>query len=99
MIEEPIFEGTLYNEKDGEGLRINKSSMMGLPFIARIDPDMFDEEGTMVRTKRYDFDDNDYVPPKANNNDAAVNSENNIIDDDTKTPSKQLPTKVATAAY
>ena len=39
--------------------------MIDLPFIARVDPDMFDEEGNMVRTKKYDFDDNNYVPPEA----------------------------------
>ena len=41
--------------------------MIVLPFIARVDPDMFDEEGNMVRTKKYDFDDNNYVPPESSN--------------------------------
>lgn len=83
MLDEPILEGKLYDGKDG-GLKINKSRMMGMPFIARVDPDMFDDEGNMIRTKRYDFDDNDYVPPKSS--------------DDNETLSKQLPTKVALEA-
>ena len=41
-MEEPIFERALYNKKDCQGSRINKSSIMGLPFIARVDPEMFD---------------------------------------------------------
>ena len=83
-IDEPILEGKLYLEEDG-GLTIYKSRMMGMPFIARVDPDMFDNEGNMIRNKRYDFDDNDYVPPKSADS----------ISEDTKTLSKQLPTKVA----
>lgn len=86
-IDEPILEGRLYDEKDG-GLKINKNRMMGMPFIARVDPDMFDEQGNMIRTKRYDFDDNDYVPPKSSDN---IDN----MDEDTKPLSKQLPTKVA----
>ncbi len=87
MIDEPILEGKLYLEEDG-GLTINKSRMMGTPFTARVDPDMFDDEGNMIRNKRYDFDDNDYVPPESS--DSADN-----ISEDTETLSKQLPTKVA----
>ena len=63
-IDKPILKGKVYADDDG-GLGIDKSSMMNLPFIARVDPDMFDEEGNMVRTKKYDFGDNNYVPPKA----------------------------------
>lgn len=86
-IDEPIMEGRLYDEKDG-GLKINKNRMMSMPFVARVDPDMFDEQGNMIRTKRYDFDDNDYVPPKSSDN-----ADN--MDDDAKPLPKQLPTKVA----
>ena len=64
-MKEPIFEGQLHNGKDGEGMRIDRSSMVGMPFITRTDPDMFDGEGNMARSKRYDFDDNDYEPPVA----------------------------------
>lgn len=86
-IDEPILEGRLYDEKDG-GLTINKSRMMGMPFIARVDPDMFDNEGNMIRTKRYDFDDNDYVPPKSSDNTDSISEEKETL-------SKQLPLKVA----
>ena len=51
---------------DGGGLRINRSRTMGLPLIARLDPDMFDDEGNMVRDNRYDFDDNDYAQRDVN---------------------------------
>jgi len=88
LVDEPILEGTLYNDEQDGGLKINKSSMTGLPFIARVDPDMFDDEGNMVRSKKYDFDDNDYVPPKSDTADGS--------DDTSETPVlKQLPTKVA----
>ena len=90
MVDEAIFEGKLYDEDVG-GLKINRRSMMGLPFIARVDPDMFDEEGNMVRAKRYNFDVNYYVPSNSTSDDAAASSDG----DSTGLPSKQLPTKVA----
>jgi len=96
-IEDPILSGALYKSKDDGGLKINRSSMMGMPFIARIDPDMFDEEGTMVRTKRYDFDDNDYIPPQSSTAATDDDDESNnvqVVDDD-DTAKKQLPTQVA----
>ena len=81
-IDKPILQGKLYKEADDGGLVIDRSSMMGLPFISRVDPDMFDDDGNMVRTKRYDFDDNDYEPPKTE-------------EENEPTSFKQLPTKVA----
>ena len=86
VVEEPVLEGALYDEGDG-GLRISRRSMTGLPLVARTDPDMFDEEGNMVRTKRYDFDDNDHVAPPESDNDEDGAAE--------AAASKQLPTKVA----
>ena len=88
-INEPIFEGKLYKDVDDGGLQIDRSRMMGLPFNARIDPDMFDNEGNMVRSKKYDFDDNDYIPPESDDDETTVSDNNN------DSPSKQLPTKVA----
>ena len=82
-IDEPILQGKLYKDADDGGLQIDRSSMMGVPYIARVDPDMFDDDGNMVRSKRYDFDDNDYVPPKSSEDDGSPSS------------SKQLPTRVA----
>lgn len=86
-IDAPILEGKLYREGD-DGLRINRRSMMGVPFVARVDGDMFDDEGNMVRAKRYDFDDNDYVPPpkRDDEDDGAAG---------TTASKKQLPTRVA----
>ena len=86
MIDTPIMEGKLYIDGD---LKINRRSMKGMPFISRVDSDMFDDEGNMVRTKRYDFDDNDYVGP--------TGEEEKKSDGDSSTPisEKQLPTRVA----
>ena len=59
VLDAPILAGALHREGEGEGLSIDRSRMMGLPFIARMDPDLFDDDGNMVRERRYDFDDND----------------------------------------
>jgi carbamoyltransferase len=68
--------------------------MMGLPLIARVDPDMFDDFGNMIRDKRYDFDDNDYVPPrKVGDDDGPVVGGGSEAG--APSPSKQLPTRVA----
>ena len=55
----PILSGTLYSEKEGECLKIDRTLMEGTPFSARNDPDMFDSR-TVTMKKRYDFDDDDY---------------------------------------
>jgi carbamoyltransferase len=83
MPKEPILQGTVYNE-----VEIDKSSMMGLPFISRSDPDMFNDEGEMIRSKRYDFDDNDFEEI------ILTDDEGNEIEDEQK-HTKQLPLKVA----
>jgi len=88
-INEPMFEGKLYKDVDDGGLQIDRSRMMGLPFNARVDPDMFDDEGNMIRSKKYDFDDNDYIPPESDDDETTASDNNN------ESPSKQLPTKVA----
>lgn len=82
-IDEPILAGNVQDD----GLEIDRSSMVGMPFIARVDPDMFDEEGNMVRAKRYDFDDNDYVPPGGGDGGGDGS--------DASSSKKQLPTNVA----
>lgn len=57
-LERPILKGKL--QKEGkEKLQIDRSYMMGTPFFARNDPDLFDDEGNMVRKRRYDFDDDE----------------------------------------
>ena len=88
-IDEPILEGSLH---DGT-LRIDRRRMMGMPYIARVDPDMFDDDGNMVRDKRYDFDDNDYVPPPDRDGGPVV--EDGASEAKQKRPTKQLPTRVA----
>ena len=42
----PILEGKL---QDGS-LKIDRTLMQGMPFIARSDPDMFAEDGTLLAT-------------------------------------------------
>jgi len=88
MIDMPIVEGKLY--KDGD-LKINRMSMKGMPFISRVDSDMFDDEGNMIRSKRYDFDDNDYKGPTGGEKvDKRSDSGSSTISSE-----KQLPTRVA----
>ena len=48
MPHDPILNGKVYNE-----MTIDKTSMMGPPFISRTDPDMFDDEGNMILSKSY----------------------------------------------
>jgi len=92
MIDAPIVEGTLY--QDG-GLKINRMTMKGMPFIARVDPDMFDDEGNMIRTKRYDFDDNDYQGPTNDEGGDKKGDNSNDGGESSPVSEKQIPTKVA----
>lgn len=56
LLGDPIMEGTLYKEGE-EGIQFNRSALEGQPFIARSDPDLYDEDGS--KKKLYDFDDGD----------------------------------------
>lgn len=56
QIEHPIMEGRLYSEQKSSMFRFNRSVLEGEPLIARNDPDLFTEDGTVAK-KRYDFDD------------------------------------------
>lgn len=60
--ETPMFKGNLWEE----GFQIDRSLLKGMPLIARNDPDLFDPV-TMVRQRRYDFDDDDEVFQKPGN--------------------------------
>ena len=80
MPKDMIFKGTVY-----DGIQIDKSMMMERPFISRTDPDMFDDDGNMIRSKRYDFDDDDFEEIDL--------SEDGDEEGDKVT--KQLPLKVA----
>ena len=55
VMDQQIMGGKLYSEGEG-GFYINRSAVVGLPIISRNDPDLFDDEGNMVRMNRYDFD-------------------------------------------
>ena len=57
--ETPMFKGKLWEE----GFQIDRTILKGMPLIARNDPDLFDPI-TMVRQRRYDFDDDDEVMVK-----------------------------------
>ncbi len=60
-LEHPILKGKIYEDGD-QGLQIDRSYLMNTPLFARNDPDLFDNEGNMVRKRRYDFDDNSVIP-------------------------------------
>ena len=69
-LQHPIIKGKLYEEGD-QGLKFDRNYMMGTPFIARNDPDLFDDEGNLVRLRKYDFDDNESIlKAKANPTDS-----------------------------
>ncbi len=59
-ITHPILMGKVYEEGE-EGIQIDRSYIMNTPFIARNDPDLFDDEGNLVRKRKYDFDDDDTI--------------------------------------
>lgn len=55
-INNPIMGGKLYSEGE-DRFFVNRSTIVGVPIISRNDPDLFDDDGDMVRKNRYDFDD------------------------------------------
>jgi predicted NodU family carbamoyl transferase len=96
--ESPIMWGSLYSEEEGQHFQVDRSQVMGMPLIARMDSDMFDNEGNLVRERRYDFDDNtmdsegDVKVYKSSNEDYGSEDDDEEVAQDTK---KLLPTKVA----
>jgi predicted NodU family carbamoyl transferase len=52
-----ILWGTLYSEEEDKKFQQDKDVIAGMPLIARMDSDLFDQEGELIRNKRYDFDD------------------------------------------
>jgi len=84
LIKDPIMAGNLYEDN---GLKIDRRSMLGMPHIARTDPDLFDKEGNM--RKRYDFD--DYEPKKA----SATDDKSSQDDGNENKATSQLPSRVA----
>ena len=84
-IKGPIMSGKLYED---DGLKIDRSSMVGIPHVARTDPDLFDEDGNM--RKRYDFD--DYDPKKSSAKEDTPSSDD---DESENKATSQLPSRVA----
>lgn len=58
---------------------------MGMPHISRSDPDLFNIDGNMVRERRYDFDDDSYIPTPL------IMKEGKTVDEGA---ARRLPTKV-----
>jgi len=61
-----ILWGTLYSEDEDKKFQQDKYVIAGMPFVNRLDSDLFNNEGQMIRTRRYDFDDDE---GSGNNND------------------------------
>lgn len=77
-----IMWGALYSEEEGKKFEQDKSVLMGMPLISRMDSDLFDKEGNLIHKRRYDFDD-----------DEEQRSQKDSEDD--KEEKRRLPTKVA----
>jgi predicted NodU family carbamoyl transferase len=54
-----IMWGTIYSEDDDKKFQQDKSVMMGMPLIGRMDSDLFDEDANLIQKRRYDFDDDE----------------------------------------
>jgi carbamoyltransferase len=78
--ESKIMWGTLYSEEEGRAFQVDRSMMVGTPFVARNDADLFDDN--MVQKRRYDFDDN-------------AGASEGGSDNDGEQEEKRLPAKVA----
>merc|ERR1711957_1127537 len=88
-----IMSGEIYKEGD-EAFQSDRSSMMGMPYFNRLDPDLFNEEGEMIRERRYDFDDNadDDKDGVAGSEDVGTEQDGK---DEEETREKILPTNAA----
>jgi predicted NodU family carbamoyl transferase len=83
--DKPMFKGSLWKED----FIIDRSLLKGMPLIARNDPDLFDPV-TMVRQRRYDFDDDLDIPVV----DEDVDSDEQTDNEKEVTKKKRLPVKV-----
>jgi carbamoyltransferase len=79
--EKRVMWGTLYSEEEGKEFQQDKNVIAGMPLIARMDSDLFDEQGNLIKQRRYDFDDDE--------------GDGSSSSDDGEGPTKRLPTKVA----
>lgn len=76
--ERVIMSGSLYSEDDKK-FQQDKTVIAGMPLISRMDADLFDEDGNLLKKRRYDFDDDEVKKD----------------DDGKEVQEKRLPTKVA----
>jgi len=53
---DPIMKGSIYKEGE-DSFQVDSSVMMGIPYTARNDPDLFDKDGIMNEKGKFDFDD------------------------------------------
>lgn len=86
LIQRPVVEdrrimwGSLYSEDEERKFRKDNSVLAGMPLISRMDSDLFDEEGNLVKRRRYDFDDDERLVKQS---------------DGKEVQERRLPTKVA----
>lgn len=80
-----ILWGSLYSEDKEKKFQQNKDIVSGMPLIARMDSDLFDDSGELIPKRRYDFDDCD------------ENNKNNANEKGDKKEA-MIPTKVALEA-
>mmetsp|Transcript_29674 Transcript_29674/g.71434 ORF Transcript_29674/g.71434 Transcript_29674/m.71434 type:complete len:886 (-) Transcript_29674:788-3445(-) len=78
--ERRVMFGSLYSEDDEQKFQQDKNVIAGMPLISRMDADLFDEDGNLVKKRRYDFDDDEGLKKQ---------------DDGKEVQEKRLPTKVA----
>lgn len=52
-----VMWGTLYSEEENKAFQQDKNVIAGIPLIARMDSDLFNQDGELIRNQRYDFDD------------------------------------------
>eukprot|EP00980_Cylindrotheca_fusiformis_P028325 scaffold22592_cov129-Cylindrotheca_fusiformis.AAC.11 len=81
--ERRIIWGTLYSEEEDKKFQQDKSVVVGMPLVSRMDSDLFDGEGNLIEKRRYDFDDDE--------------SDDSIVEGE-ETQDKRLPTAVALEA-
>lgn len=93
--------GALYSEEPGKEFQQDKDVIAGTPLIARMDSDLFDDDGNLISKRRYDFDDNASKSPKiiTNLEKAMAESKDDANNNsDGENEQTRLPTKVALEA-
>jgi len=98
VYDKPICSGSLYKEEDG-AFTFDRTLMEGIPLVARNDAELFDPE-TMVKRRRYDFDDDKYQPEERKKQRKRDEDNEDVLTVSTLTKplstlEKQLPAQVA----